>query len=124
MSYTFIIGIVALIAGVYQIFSFIKVKGSGELIKGEVIGYEEGRDNKMHSIYNPIVRFERNGETLEMPTDLSENSKKFELGDEIDIYFIQGKNYVMRAKGNSSLTNGLICLACGIALIAINLIRN
>ncbi len=122
MSFTFIIGIIALIAGIYQIVMFLKVKSSAELIKGEVIGYEESRDNKMHPIYNPIVRFEHNGETLEMPTELSDNKKKFELGDEIEVYFVQGKDYVMRAKGSSSLTNGLICLACGIVLIILNLI--
>ena len=122
MSYTLIIGVVALIVGVYQIFMFLQVKSSGEPIKGKVIGYEESRDNRMRAIYNPIVRFEHNGETLEMSTELFDSKKKFELDEEIDVYFVKGKDHVMRANGNSSLTSGLIALACGIALVVLNII--
>ena len=122
MTYSFLIGVVALVAGIYQILLFLKVKSSGEAIKGRVIGYEEGRDNKMRTTYNPIVRFERNGKTLEMPTELFDSKKKFELDDEIDVYFVEGKDHVMRASGNSSLTNGLVCLACGVALLVITIL--
>ena len=48
-------------------------------------------------------------------------TKKFELDSEIEVYFIEGKNHVVRASGNSAFTNGIICLACGIGLLLIHI---
>lgn len=121
MSYTLILCVIAFIAGIYQIFLFMKAKSSGAPIKGKVIGYEEGHDNRNRTTYNPIVRFQHNGETFEMPTELYDSTKKFELESEIEVYFLEGKDHVVRANGNSAFTNGIICLACGIGLLLIHI---
>ncbi len=123
MNYSLFIAAVSLIVGLYLIFSYIKTKNSGDPIKGVVIGYLEERDNRMKPTYNPIVKFELNGESYEMPTELAEPKKMFEPGDEIDIYFIQGKDYVMRAGGKkNSLKEGLTLLAISAALLILNLL--
>lgn len=122
MSYSFIVGIICLIVGAYMIISYLIVKSKAEPIKGKVIGYQEGRDNRSNTTYNPVVRFERNGETLEMPTELFESKKKFEIDADIDVFFLEGKDYVMRAGGNTSLKQGLILIAGGIVLVLLNLI--
>lgn len=101
---------------------FISVKDSIKVM-GTVIDYETQQSAK-GTVYFPIIQFTHNGETLTMPTSVGDKKKKEQTGTTVEVYYKEGLNHVIRAKGSNELNTGIILTLCGVAMLVIGFIMN
>ena len=84
------LGTVFIVFGALMLYLNLQVIWHGQKLDGYVVGYESREQTSRGtsgSTDAPIVEFEYDGETLQIPAQMSSAWHSFEVGDSVTLYF-------------------------------------